>query len=74
MSLDGTDLFVRSRLDYGLYCQWMGQIYLGGQALIMGCNITGWNRYTWEFKSLLWAVVSVNGTDIFGKCRLDYGL
>jgi len=49
----------------------MEQIYLGGQGLIMGCSVNGWNRYIWEVKASLWAVVSKDGTDIFGRSRLD---
>ena len=50
MSLDGTDIFGRSRLDCGLQCHWMEQVYLGGQGLIVGCSVNGRNRYIWEVK------------------------
>jgi len=52
----------------------MEQIYLGGQGFIIGCSVTGWNRYIWEVKASLWALVPLDGTDIFRRSRLDYGL
>jgi len=52
----------------------MEQMYLGGQRLIMGCSATGWNRCIWEAKVSLWAVVPLDGTDVFGRPTFDYGL
>jgi len=52
----------------------MEQIYLGGQVLIVGCSVKGWERYIWEVKDLLLAVESMGGTDIFVMTRLECGL
>jgi len=52
----------------------MDQVYLGGQRLIMGCSATGWNSCIWEAKLLLWVVVPQDGTDVFGRPKIDYGL
>jgi len=74
VSMDGKDIFGSSRLDWGLLFHWMEQIYLGGQGLIVGCSVKGWNRYIWEVNVWLCALVPMERTDIFGRPRLDYGL
>jgi len=71
---DGTDVFWRLKFDYGLWCHWMEQMYLGGQSLIMGCSATGWNRCILEAKFSLWAVVPLEWTDVFERSKFDYGL
>jgi len=52
----------------------MEQIYFGSQILIMGFSVTEWNIYFGEDKASLWAVLSMDGTYIFWRSKLDYGL
>jgi len=52
----------------------MEQVYLRGQSLIMGCSATGWNRCISEAKVSLWAVVPLDGTDVFVRPTFEYGL